>query len=440
MNLSSLYKVRIAVFIAMALAVLSKLTGLAGGDTMQAISLVFLAGTLVALAFTIYFQRRTEKEMLRTQELCECLAKGDFEKRLVNIVERGDFGKFQWTLNEMVDYVDSYVRESTAAMECISHNQYYRRILEDGMKGDLLRGARIINVASQSVEAKMNGFVNIANDFELSLKDVVGDINNTVSSLTETADNMGAAVVMTREGATAAVESSDETSLNVQAISSAAEEMSSSVTEISQQVTRASDIAQNAVREAEESSRTIEELSVSAEKIGEVVQLIETIAGQTNLLALNATIEAARAGDAGKGFAVVASEVKDLAGQTAAATEAIIGQIGGIQNSTQRAVASVTTIGKTIEEINDAATTVASAIEEQNAASQEIASGAAKASEGTSYVAGNVKEISNSIGQVDEAAQKVSVVTKDLSGQSSQKVQSLLDKMAVFMAELKRIA
>ena len=439
-NLSSLSKAKIAAFAAMGTAILSTLIGLAGGTAMQTISLLFLVGTLCALGATIYFQRRTEKEIKRTQDACQALAKGDFEVRLVNITEGGDFGEFQWTLNEMIDYTDAFVREATAAMEYVSRNQYFRRILEDGMQGSLLNGARIINRATESVGAKMNGFVEVANDVDSSLKDVVGGINTTVSSLSETANTMGETVEMTREGANSAVSSSDETSINVQSISAAAEEMSSCIAEISQQVTRTSDIAQGAVQEAQESGKTIEELSVSAEKIGEVIQLIEKIAEQTNLLALNATIEAARARDAGKGLAVVASEVKDLAGQTAAATDEISGQISGIQHATKRAVTSFSTIGKTIEEINEAATAVAAAIEEQNAASKEIASGAGKASEGTNYVAGNVKEISQSMGQVDEAAKQVLSVTGELSEHATQKVEVLLGKMGVFMEELKKIA
>jgi methyl-accepting chemotaxis protein len=437
MNLSSLSKAKIATFIAIVTAAASTLVGFAG---MQTISLFLLIGTLVALASVLYFQSRTEKEITRTKNACQALAKGDFEVCLVNITEGGDYGELQWALNEMVDYVDAFVREATAAMEYVSRNLYFRRILEDGMQGSLLNGARVINSATVSVGEKMNGFITVADDFDSSLKEVVNGINSTVSTLSETATNMGGTVEITREGADAAVAASNETSANVQSISAAAEEMSSCIAEISQQVTRTSDIAKNAVEDVEDSERTIQELSVNAEKIGEVVQLIEKIAEQTNILALNATIEAARAGDAGKGFAVVASEVKDLAGQTASATEEISGQISGIQKATQRAVQSFSTIGKTIEEINEAATAVAAAIEEQSAASREIASGAGKASDGTTYVAGNVKEISQSIGQVDEAAQKVLHVTGELSEQATQKVEALLGKMGVFIEELKKIA
>ncbi|MCA9067106.1 MAG: hypothetical protein KDA96_28795, partial [Planctomycetaceae bacterium] len=194
------------------------------------------------------------------------------------------------------------------------------------------------------------------------------------------------------------------TSLSVQTISAAAEEMSSSIAEISQQMNRTSEIAHGAVSKAEASGAMVQELAETSQKIGEVVSLIQDIADQTNLLALNATIEAARAGEAGKGFAVVASEVKDLAGQTAKATEEISSQIQSIQSATHSAVTAFAEIGDIIREINESATIVASAIEEQNAASREIASNAEKASGGTSQVAANVNEMGQSIGQVDEAS------------------------------------
>ncbi|MCC7305130.1 MAG: hypothetical protein IT558_02610 [Alphaproteobacteria bacterium] len=436
-NISSLMKANIFV----GGTIISALVSLFSGSLGQSgICLAFAGLSVASSILALFFLHKTRLELQRAIKVCKDLAKGNFDARVVNIREEGDLGDLLWGINEMTDFMDAFVREATASMEYVSRNQYFRRILEDGMKGSLLNGARIMNKATESVAAKMNGFVNVANDFDGSLKQVVGDINTTVTSLSGTVKNMGEVVKITRDGANSAVSTSNETSHNVQTISAAAEEMSSCIAEISHQVTRTSNIARGAVQEAEESRRVIEELSVNANKIGEVIELIESIAGQTNLLALNATIEAARAGEAGKGFAIVASEVKTLASQTAKATEEIGGQVAGIQAATQKAVQSFLKIGKTVEEINEAATAVAAAIEEQSAASKEIASGAEKAAGGTGYVAGNVKEISQSMDMVDESARKVLTVTTDLSDHATKKVQGLLEKMGVFMQELKKIA
>ena len=402
-----------------------------------------LAGVAVIAACQIaaFLQiRKSESEIERMAETVSSLAKGDFESRLTNIKEKGKFGEFQWTLNEMVDAVDSFIREATAAMEHVSRNQYFRRILEAGMHGNLLNGARIINRAAHNVEDKMNGFVNVANDLDTSLTEVVQQINATAKKLESSAGTMQNSVSITSHGADAAMRSSDSASMSVQTISAAAEEMSSCIAEITQQMNKTSSISRMAVEESAAATQTIAELSQMADKIGEVVSMIEDIAGQTNLLALNATIEAARAGEAGKGFAVVASEVKELAGQTSKATEEIAGLVTSIRGSVSNVVKTFTSIGSVISEVNEAATAVAAAIEEQSAASKEIANSAEHASAGTHGVAGNVRDINQSMAQVGQAANDVMQATGELSGQAVKRVHLLLDKMGAFMTELKKIA
>ena len=163
---------------------------------------------------------------------------------------------------------------------------------------------------------------------------------------------------------------------------------------------------------------TVEGLNRTAQRIGEVVQLIETIAGQTNLLALNATIEAARAGDAGKGFAVVASEVKSLASQTAKATEEIRAQISEIQGATGQTVEAIRSIGATIRQMSEIATTIASAVEEQGAATREIASNVHQAAQGTGDIATNIEGVSRAAGDTGAAASQVLSAAGELSQQS----------------------
>jgi methyl-accepting chemotaxis protein len=195
--------------------------------------------------------------------------------------------------------------------------------------------------------------------------------------------------------------------------------MTSSVNEISRQVQESAEIAGQAVKQAQQTDARIGELSLAAGRIGDVVKLITAIAEQTNLLALNATIEAARAGEAGRGFAVVASEVKQLASQTAKATEEIGTQIAGMQASTQDSVASIKEIGTTIGRISDIASTIAAAVEEQGAATQEIARNVSEAARGTAQVATNITDVNRGAGETGSASSQVLSSAKSLSSESN---------------------
>lgn len=275
---------------------------------------------------------------------------------------------------------------------------------------------------------------------EKALTEVVGGIDHDVRALENAADAMGQAVSMAKEEASAAVAASEQNAQSAQTISAASEEMSISIREISEQVTRASRGATETSHHATQSEATVQNLVVMARKIAEVLGLIEDIAAQTNLLALNATIEAARAGDAGKGFSVVATEVKSLADETAKATIEISDQIKAIQAVTNNVADAFGQIRSQISMVNEAATTVAAAIEEQTAASQEIARGAERSSAETVNVARNVGSIGDQMQMVSQATKEVSNVTAHLSGETTQKIADMKEKMDAFMVELKKIA
>ena len=278
-------------------------------------------------------------------------------------------------------------------------------------KDSLIRSDELERTAAAAAERaereKRETMRRLADTFEGSVKGVVQSVLSAATQLQSNAQSMSGTADQTNGQAQAVANAAGHTSLNVQTVASAAEELAASIGEISRQVTESQRVAQTAVSEAETTNATVVSLVGAAQKIGEVVQLINDIASQTNLLALNATIEAARAGEAGKGFAVVAGEVKNLASQTAKATEEISGQIDGMQSAAAGAAEAIRSIGGTIAEINHVVSSIAASVEEQSAATREIARNIQEVSAGTS-------EVSSHIVGVTDAAAHTGFLSRDV--------------------------
>ena len=267
-------------------------------------------------------------------------------------------------------------------------------------------------------EEKRQSTLELADRFELSVKEVVDGVGSAATEMQATAQQMSATAEETSRQSANVATASEQATANVQTVAATAEQLSASIAEIGRQVVQSARISQNAVDEADATNETVQGLSNAAAKIGEVVNLINDIAGQTNLLALNATIEAARAGEAGKGFAVVAQEVKNLANQTAKATEEISGQIGAVQGETASAVSAIERIRNIIGEINDIATTISSAVEEQGVSTKEIARNVQEAARGTQDVNQNIDNVSKAAGETGSAAGQVLSASQDMSRQA----------------------
>ncbi len=353
-------------------------------------------------------------------KVCEAVADGDFEARIIGIDDSaGDVAALCHAINRLIDRTDAYVRESTASLKYVSQNKYFRRIQERGMVGAFRTASRTINEATQSMQDRINAFRDVTNDFEARMGGVTQAVSAASTELESSANAMNETASATSEQATTAAGAADRATANAQTVASAAEELSSSISEIGRQVTHSTTISHSAVGHAREADKRIENLSQGSQRIGEVLKLIADIADQTNLLALNATIEAARAGEAGKGFAVVAGEVKNLANQTAKATDDIAAQVENIQAVTAETIDAIAQISATIDQMEEAATAISAAIEEQDAATREIAVNVEQAAAGTAEVTHNVSLVTEGAQETGSAAQQVLGASSELARQST---------------------
>ncbi len=301
----------------------------------------------------------------------------------------------------------------------------------------LVETDRLRDVASrteaQNAENMKRARNQIADQFQSRMGALADAFAKSSSEVSDAARNLSATAEETARQAQAVSGAAEEATSNVQTVAASTEEMSASIREIASQVSRSSDVANIAAAEASRTETDVKALSLSASKIGEVVELINSIAGQTNLLALNATIEAARAGEAGRGFAVVASEVKQLAAQTARATEEIGAKVAEIQTATDRTVGSIDKIVGTVAQIREIATVIASAIEEQGAATGEISSNTQLAARGTQEVTINI----NGVGRAAEMTGTASTQLMGLSSNLSGKATELQAEVADFVSQLR---
>lgn len=267
-------------------------------------------------------------------------------------------------------------------------------------------------------QEKKQAMLDLANQFENSVKGVVDTVASAATEMDATAHSVAKIADNSQQKLGELSIEIGGAVQNVQNVASSSGELSGAINEISSQVARATTITNNAVSEAGKADQTVQGLSTAAQRIGEVLEMINGIAEQINLLALNATIEAARAGDAGKGFAVVASEVKNLANQTTKATGEIVGFVRSMQSATDETVMVIKGIGNTIREINSISTAIAAAVEEQGMATQQIASNIREASQGTDNVLRCASEVMGAATETGNSAREMTAATSELSRQS----------------------
>jgi methyl-accepting chemotaxis protein len=346
---------------------------------------------VLALAVSMFVARGITGALQRMTGAMKDLAGGKLDVEVPGVGRHDEIG-------EMAD-----------AVEVFKSNAAARQGLEAEQK----------ETETRSVARRKSDMNKLANEFEGAVGQIVETVSSSSTQLEVSAGTLTSTAERAQELTTMVAAASEEASTNVQSVASATEEMSSSVNEISRQVQESARMAGEAVDQARTTNDRVGELSKAAARIGDVVELINTIAGQTNLLALNATIEAARAGEAGRGFAVVASEVKALAEQTAKATGEIGQQISGIQTATQDSVNAIKEISGTIEKLCEISSTIASAVEEQGAATQEISRNVQQAAQGTQQVSSNITDVQRGAGETGSASSQVLSAAQSLSGDSN---------------------
>ncbi|WP_282615022.1 methyl-accepting chemotaxis protein [Roseomonas gilardii] len=378
-----------------ALAALRAIDGMAeeisGRAAAQMLGIAVLMGVtiLLTLAGLLVVSRRVTRPLAAMTDALQGLASGRLDLQVPGLGRRDEIGRM------------------AAAAEVFRESMLSARRLEAEQEAGRLAELRRAETLGQLVRG-----------FEGQVGEMVGMLSAASTELEATAQGMSAAARGTDEQAARVSLAAGEASQGVQTVAAAAEELSASIQEISRQVMQASAVTSRAVEGARRTDGTMRALAESSGRIGDVVRLIADIAGQTNLLALNATIEAARAGDAGKGFAVVASEVKNLAAQTARATEEIGQQIAQVQAATQGAVGAIEEITRTIGEVSEATVTIAAAVEEQTAATAEIARTVQQTAHSTGVVTASIDAVSQSAQETGQSAQQVLAAAGELSQQS----------------------
>jgi methyl-accepting chemotaxis protein len=346
---------------------------------------------LLALGVSVFVARGITRPLQRMTGAMKDLAGGKLDVEVPGIGRRDEVG-------EMAD-----------AVEVFKNNASARQELEAEQK----------ETEGRAVVRRKADMDRLANEFEGAVGQIVETVSSASSELEASAGTLTSTAERAQELTTMVAAASEEASTNVQSVAAATEEMASSVNEISRQVQESARMAGEAVDQARNTNDRVGELSKAAARIGDVVELINSIAGQTNLLALNATIEAARAGEAGRGFAVVASEVKALAEQTAKATGEIGQQITGIQAATEESVNAIKEISRTIEKLSEISSAIAAAVEQQGAATQEISRNVQQAAHGTQQVSSHITDVQRGASETGSASSQVLSAAQSLSGESN---------------------
>lgn len=392
----------------------------ANGQLMTGIFVLIVTLAIGGGAFWLVAMR-IARPLTRLGSSMSGIASGDLEVEIKGTGRQDEIGMMARSLQVFKDSAIEKNRleaeQKLAAEESLRQKERDAKARRDSEENERRREEQRLEQARQE---RQNEMLTLADNFEASVMDIVASVSAASGDMEKKARDMSSVAEQTTHQASSVSAASEQATANIQTVASAAEELSSSVKEISEQVTQSSIFSASAVEETEKAIGEIQGLVEAAQKIGDVISLINDIADQTNLLALNATIEAARAGDAGKGFAVVASEVKNLASQTATATEEIALQVGSMQDATKKAVTAIDGIQHVIKKIDNTSISISSAVEEQDASTHEIARNVSEVSVGTQEVTSSIHVMSGGAESTGQAAVQVLESAQNMSQQSAE--------------------
>jgi methyl-accepting chemotaxis protein len=397
-----------------------------------------LVGIMAGVGCAWLITRAITVPLGRTMVVLEGVAKGELEHR-IEVSGTDEMGRMAVALNatiaairaSLADVQSAAQREKAQAEELATKVRAMLTVVDAAAQGDFTRE---VTVSGDDAIGQMgNALTKLLADLSGSLSAISHNAQVLASSaeeLTSVSHQMGTNAEETSTQAGVVSAASEQVSRNVQTVATSAEEMSASVKEIAKNASAAARVAESAVRVAETTNATITKLGESSAEIGQVVKVITSIAQQTNLLALNATIEAARAGEAGKGFAVVANEVKELAKETAKATEDIGQKIQAIQVDTTSAVQAIAEISSVIAQINDISNTIASAVEEQTATTNEIGRNVTEAAKGSTEIAQSISGVAHAAKSTTDGASETQASAQALA-QMATELQTLVSRFKV---------
>ncbi|HGY91651.1 MAG TPA: methyl-accepting chemotaxis protein [Planctomycetes bacterium] len=361
----------------------------------------------------------------RIEDVCRAGARGDLEVRVLHLADVAGLSRLGSSVNQLLDLTDAFVREASAALEHASSERFFRKVLLHGLLGSFQRAAMTINDATETMAEKTRALDGarsnrrrMAEEFEDVVKDVADSVASSATEMQATAATLADIAADTTRQSEEADRIAHDVAIDVETVASAAEELTASIKEINRSVDASSAVSRETVSAARLASTRVAGLAKVCDRIGRMLNLIHKISSQTNLLALNATIEAERAGEAGRGFAVVAGEVKDLARETADATQQIEELISEVRSATAASAETIGGLVESVARIDGFTTEIAKGVADQEAATNEIAEAAQRAAGGSKGVSSRVSGVLESAGASHAAADELVTAAEALSRQA----------------------